>query len=63
MEEDKNKNTLGKSMLAKADITMPIHRPVKHEARIIPKEEIMANRCSKYEFLNFEDNKEEKDVK
>lgn len=25
----------------------------KHESRIIPKEEIMANRCSKYQFINF----------
>lgn len=29
-------------------------REMKHKVRIIPKEEILNNRCSKYKFLNFD---------
>jgi hypothetical protein len=29
-------------------------KPFKHESRVIPVEEIMANRCSAYEFIDFD---------
>jgi len=35
-------------------IIIPTEEPFKHIGRVIPKEEILANRCSAYEFIDFD---------
>lgn len=36
---------------------------MKHECRVIPAEEVMANRCSAYQFIDFDNLDQEQEVK